>query len=61
MSTLPKRAQRTKEVKLETCIKLLMQKNKLVKDIEEIDEEIVVLKDAIGELDKLQKLFKKDW
>ena len=61
MSTLPKRAQRTKEVKLETCIKLLMQKNKLDKDIEEIDEEIVVLKDAIGELDKLQKLFKKDW
>lgn len=61
MASIPKRAQRTKETKIENCIKLLMQKDKLVKDIKEIDEEILILKEALAKLDELQKLFKKDW
>jgi len=61
MSSIPKRAQREKENKISGCIELLIKKNKLVKEIKEIDEDILILKEACAKLDELQKLFKKDW
>jgi hypothetical protein len=61
MPTLPKQAQIQKERKRESKIELLFKKQRLIKEIQKIDEDLVVLNNAIEQLDELQKLFKKDW
>ena len=61
MPTLPRQAQIQKERKRESKIELLFKKQRLIKEIQKIDEDLVVLDNAIKQLDELQKLFKKDW
>lgn len=61
MITLPRQAQKEKEKLREKRIELMFRKLNIQKEIKQIDEDLVLLKEAIKKLDDFQKLFKKDW
>jgi len=61
MITLPKQAQKEKEKLREKGIELMFRKLNIQKEIKQIEEDLVLIREAIKKLDDFQKLFKKDW